>query len=159
MLPVAVGGYYWTIFTSRREYGNTITDSDPWETGPARRKKLWIAAIDQDVTAGADPSHPAFYLNDQELEAGNKRGFWVLDPCAQSGASCSTGDQCCTGFCRAGSAADGGAADGGTGLVCVPPPTTGCAQEYEKCTVTTDCCGAAQGFQCINGFCAQPPPK
>ncbi len=154
VLPVAVGGYYWTIFTSRREYGNTITDSDPWETGPARRKKLWIAAIDEDIVAGADPSHPAFYLDDQELEAGNMRGFWVLDPCAQNGGSCSTGDQCCTGFCRA-----GGAADGGAGLVCVAPPTTGCAQEYEKCNATSDCCSASQGFQCINGFCAQPPPK
>ena len=25
VLPVAVGGYYWTIFTSRREYGNTTS--------------------------------------------------------------------------------------------------------------------------------------
>ncbi len=154
VLPVAVGGYYWTIFTSRREYGNTITDPDAWESGPARRKKLWIAAIDQDVTPGQDPSHPAIYLNDQELEAGNMRGFWALDPCAQNGASCTTGDQCCTGFCRAGSAGDGGAS-----LVCVAPPATGCAQELEKCNVTTDCCGASLGYQCINGYCAEPPPK
>jgi hypothetical protein len=154
VLPVAVGGYYWTIFTSRREYGNTITDPDAWESGPARRKKLWIAAIDQDVTPGKDPSHPAIYLNDQELEAGNMRGFWALDPCAQNGASCSTGDQCCTGFCRAGSAADGGAS-----LVCVAPPSTGCAQEQEKCNATADCCGASLGYQCVNGYCAQPPPK
>ena len=26
ILPVAVGGYYWVVFTSLREYGNTITD-------------------------------------------------------------------------------------------------------------------------------------
>jgi Bacterial Ig-like domain (group 2)/WD40-like Beta Propeller Repeat len=154
VLPIAVGGYYWTVFTSRREYGNTITDADPWESGPARRKKLWIAAIDQDIKAGTDPSHPAFYLNDQEVEAGNMRGFWALDPCAQNGASCATGDQCCTGFCRAGSAADGGAA-----LVCVAPPATGCAQEYEKCSATSACCGASAGFQCVNGYCAQPAPK
>jgi hypothetical protein len=159
VLPVAVGGYYWTIFTSRREYGNTITDPDAWESGPSRRKKLWIAAIDQDAKAGTDPSHPAFYLNDQELEAGNMRGFWALDPCAQNGASCATGDQCCTGFCRAGIPADGGAGDAGTGLVCVAPPAMGCAKEYEKCAASSACCGASSGYQCINGFCAQPQPK
>ncbi len=87
------------------------------------------------------------------------RGFWALDPCAQNGASCVTGDQCCTGFCRAGTPADGGAGDAGTGLVCVPPPAMGCAQEYEKCAASTACCGASSGYQCINGFCAQPPPK
>ncbi|HEY3817296.1 MAG TPA: hypothetical protein VGL81_09005 [Polyangiaceae bacterium] len=26
----------------------------------------------------------------------------------------------------------------------------------EKCSTTADCCGASQGFQCINGFCATP---
>ena len=157
VLPVAVGGYYWIIFTSRREYGNTITDPDAWESGPARRKKLWVAAIDiRTSTPGQDPSHPAIYLNDQELEAGNMRGFWALDPCAQNGASCTTGDQCCTGFCRAGSAGSGG---DGVAVVCVAPPATGCAQELEKCSVTTDCCGASLGYQCINGYCAEPPPK
>jgi hypothetical protein len=152
VLPVAVGGYYWVVFTSRREYGNTITAPDPWQTGPAIRKKLWVAAIDLNPMPGKDPSHPAFYINDQELEAGNMRGFWTLDPCEANGLGCASGDQCCTGFCRTGTS------DGGTALVCVPPPTSGCAQEYEKCTTTADCCGASQGYQCINGYCAQPPP-
>ena len=148
-LPVAVGGYYWVVFTSRREYGNTITATDPWQTGPAIRKKLWVAAIDLNPKPGTDPSHPAFYINDQELAAGNMRGFWALDPCEQNGNSCSSGDECCTGFCRQ---VNG---DAGAQLVCIPPPM-GCAQEYEKCTVTADCCGASMGYQCINGFCAQP---
>jgi hypothetical protein len=153
VLPVAVGGYYWTIFTSRREYGNTITDPDAWETDPARRKKLWVAAIDLSFTAGKDPSHPAFYLDDQELEAGNMRGFWALDPCAKTGLGCTTGDQCCTGFCRAGSG------DAGSALVCVDPPAAGCAQEYEKCGAAMTCCGAAPGYECIDGYCARPAPK
>ena len=152
-LPVAVGGYYWVVFTSRRFYGNTIgpaTDPDPW--GSPRRKKLWVAAIDINPTPGKDPSHPAFYINDQELAAGNMRGFWALDPCKQNGNSCGSGDECCTGFCRQANV------DGGSALVCVPPPS-GCAQEFEKCNVTADCCGASQGFQCINGFCARPTPQ
>jgi hypothetical protein len=152
LLPVAAGGYYWVVFTSRREYGNTINAADPWQTGPAIRKKLWVAAIDINPKPGIDPSHPAFYINDQELAAGNMRGFWALDPCQANGISCSSGDECCTGFCRTAST------DGGTALVCVPPPASGCAQEFEKCTTTADCCGASQGFLCINGFCAQPAP-
>jgi len=149
VLPIAVGGYYWVVFTSRREYGNTITDPDAWETGPARRKKLWVSAIDLAPTPGTDPSHPAFYINDQELQAGNMRGFWVLDPCEANGLGCMSGDECCTGFCRQGSG------DGGAQLVCVTPPK-GCAQEYEKCTTSSDCCNSSDGYQCINGFCAQP---
>ena len=149
VLPVAVGGYYWVVFTSRREYGNTITDASdpghpsgggPFETYPATRKKLWVAALDINITPGKDPSHPAFYLPGQEPLAGNMRGFWALDPCGQSGTSCSSGDECCSGFCRQTSGSDGGAI-----LSCVPQPATGCSQEFEKCTASGDCCGAAQG--------------
>ena len=35
VLPVAVGGYYWVVFTSRRDYGNTIVTSDQ-EDQPAQ---------------------------------------------------------------------------------------------------------------------------
>jgi hypothetical protein len=156
VLPVAVGGYYWIVFTSRREYGNTLNtasgDGDAFETSPAKRKKLWVAAVDIGGKAGTDPSHPALYINDQELQAGNSRGFWALDPCQQNGTSCNSGDQCCAGFCRQDSV------DGGAQLTCVPPPM-GCAQANEKCTTTADCCGAAQGYECINGFCAMPTPQ
>ncbi len=162
-LPLAVGGYYWVVFTSRREYGNTITDTSdpghpdggagPFEAHPATRKKLWVAAIDINVTPGKDPSHPAFYLAGQEPLAGNMRGFWALDPCVQNGTSCVSGDQCCSGFCRETSANDGGPV-----LSCVAQPT-GCSQEFEKCAAASDCCGQAQGYQCINGYCAQPAPK
>jgi hypothetical protein len=162
VLPVAVGGYYWVVFTSRREYGNTITDTNdpghptgagPFETHPATRKKLWVAAVDLNIQPGVDPSHPAFYLDGQEALAGNMRGFWALDPCVQNGTSCGSGDECCSGFCRQSTGADGGQV-----LSCVPQPQ-GCSQEYEKCTTAADCCGVAQGYQCLNGYCAQPPPK
>ena len=150
--PVATGGYYWVVFTTRRAYGN-VAQGDPYESNSyspidhPTTKKLWIAAIDEKATGGADPSHPAFYLPGQELNAGNMRGYFVVAPCLPDGSACTTGDQCCNGFCRKPS--DGGA------LACTTV-TTGCSNEYEKCMQTSDCCGAPQGYTCINGLCARP---
>jgi hypothetical protein len=149
--PVASGGYYWVVFTSRRIYGNLIT-SKPWGSNGALGgpiKKLWVAAIDMNPAAGADPSHPAFYLPGQEIAAGNTRGFWVVDPCKANGKSCETGDECCNGFCR--KDPDGGA------LVCMDePPGSTCSQEFEKCTVDADCCDPTE--KCIAGKCSQAKP-
>lgn len=172
LLPVAVGGYYWVVFTSRRAYGNFISrgagsvtaggdipfDNSSDGNGHIKgfRKKLWVAAIDINGTPGGDISHPAFLLEGQEVEAGNMRGFWALDPCKSNGSSCDSGDECCGGFCRQVTHADGG-----SGNVCIPPPS-GCAQESEKCAVTADCCDAPTGALCLNGFCSiptPPPPK
>jgi hypothetical protein len=149
--PIASGGYYWVVFTSRRMYGNIAT-ADAYTTNQAAPipKKLWVAAIDINPTPGTDPSHPAFYLPGQELNAPNMRGFWVVDPCRANGSSCETGDECCNGFCRAPD-------DGGAGLVCGDKPP-GCAQELEKCTTTADCCGAGS-LTCINGTCSKPGPR
>jgi hypothetical protein len=147
---VASGGYFWVVFTSQRMYGNVLHGPPFVWGGP--QKKLWVAAIDMNAEPGVDPSHPAFYLPGQELGAGNMRGFWVVDPCRTDGASCDTGDECCNGFCRA-------ATPGGP-LACGPKPP-GCAYEFEACTVSTDCCGyltTGDGFNCVNGRCAQPPP-
>jgi hypothetical protein len=146
--PIASGGYYWVVFTSRRMYGN-VAAGDPYDTGDGTYpipKKLWVAAVNIGGTPGMDTSHPAFYLPGQELNAGNLRGFWVVNPCQQNGTSCLTGDQCCNGFCRPD--------DAGT-LVCTTQPP-GCSNEYEKCTTTADCCGQAQGYTCLNGYCASP---
>jgi hypothetical protein len=152
--PIASGGFYWIVFTSRRMYGN-IAQGDPYEVGDATHpvpKKLWVAAIDQHPKDNVDPSHPAFYLPGQELDAPNMRGFWVVDPCKSDGNACETGDECCGGFCRPG--------DKG-GLVCGQKPM-GCANEFERCAASSDCCGydpKGGGFECINGFCVQPPPN
>ena len=144
--PVASGGYYWVVFTSRRIYGNLLTAKQD----STDQKKLWVAAIDiNGGAAGADPSHPAFYLPGQELNAGNSRGFWVVDPCKPNGTTCETGDECCNGFCR--KAGDGGA------LVCQDkPPGTVCVQEFEKCTVDADCCDPK--YKCIANKCSRPDP-
>jgi hypothetical protein len=156
ILPEAVGGYFWVVFTSRRNYGNLV-NGDPYiGTGgnPSPRKKLWVAAIDIQnpevpYTKAVDLTHPAFYLEGQELASGNMRGFWSLDPCEANGQSCLTGDECCSGFCR-----QTNGPDGGTIFACVPP--SGCAQEGEKCVTAADCCGAGAGTQCIAGYCATP---
>ncbi|HEY8039472.1 MAG TPA: hypothetical protein VIF15_06745, partial [Polyangiaceae bacterium] len=153
--PVPSGGYAWVVFTSRRMYGN-VAQIDPFSSDPRdfdlsatpTTKKLWVAAIDLNAKAGTDPSHPAFYLPAQELLAGNSRGYWVVDPCQPNGTSCQTGDECCGGYCK----------DVDGGFVCSdqPPP---CSNLNDKCSQTSDCCGAAQGTQCINGRCAQPNPQ
>ncbi len=150
--PVPSGGYAWVVFTSRRLYGNVATQ-DPFLSDPRdynasigiTTKKLWVAAIDLNAPPGTDPSHPAFYLPAQELHACNSRGYWVVDPCEASGASCLTGDQCCSGYC--------GPAEGG--YVCGTQPA-GCAVLGNKCTVNSDCCGSTTGISCIDGFCAEP---
>jgi hypothetical protein len=146
VLPEAVGGYFWVVFTSHRSYGNTIASMAPGADGTADELgQLWVAAMDLSPTAGKDPSHPAFHLDGQEQTADNLRGFWVLDPCQGVGIACTGGDQCCSGFCRQVS---------GTNQ-CVSPPAQGCSNTLEACTFASDCCVSTN--QCINGHCAQAP--
>ncbi len=156
--PITSGGYAWVVFTSRRMYGN-VAQLAPWVSDPRdylwhdqiTDKKLWVAAVDLNATPGQDPSHPAFYLPAQELHAGNSRGYWSVEACRADGQTCQTGDQCCGGYCQPG-------ADGG--LVCSSQMPS-CSGQYEKCTTTSDCCGAAQGVTCINSVCSlsRPPPQ
>ena len=143
VLPEAVGGYFWVVFTSHRSYGNTLASKDNGD----QNGKLWVAALDIGATGAADPSHPAFYLDGQESGADNLRGFWVLDPCKDDGNGCLSGDECCGGYCRP---------DANGAYACASTPG-GCAHEYEKCVKAGDCCGADS--QCINGKCAGPAVK
>jgi hypothetical protein len=167
VLPLAVGGYYWVLFTSRRAYGNTHAPggtmltkdpantagkNDPWGTNsvPSWRKKIWIAAIDIDHSTKDDPSHPAFYLPGQEVESANMRAFAALAPCKPDGAACESGADCCNGFCRQVAPTDGGP----PALACIPPPNS-CSNIDEKCATAADCCDPTQ--QCINNRCSFPP--
>jgi hypothetical protein len=139
--PVAAGGYFWAFFTSRRQYGNVMTDSTvmppavPDPVFHAETKKIWVTAIS--IDAVGDPSHPAFYLPGQEAPSGNIRAFAALAPCAASGASCMSGIDCCGGYCTNGS--------------CGKPTT--CSMVDNKCTTTADCC-MGSGLKCIGGFCS-----
>lgn len=166
VLPVAVGGYYWVLFTSRRAYGNTIAPGgsvargdDKWgkpvgneDESPSPRKKIWLAPIDLDYAGKVDPSHPAIYLPGQELESGNMRAFAALEPCRGNGGSCESAAECCTGFCR-----QTGRDASGPVLQCVPPPENACSQEDEACAVAADCCNPRE--LCINKRCATPTPE
>lgn len=142
LLPIASGGYYWVMLTSRRTHGNVLTG------GRDSTKRLWVAALDLEGQGGVDMSHPPFYVEGQE-QAGNSRGFWALDPCRQDGEGCESGDQCCNGFCNP-SEADPNVFECGT------PDPGECADEFEACTTAADCCDPT--MECINGRCAQDEP-
>ncbi|MET0385564.1 MAG: hypothetical protein ABW321_06380 [Polyangiales bacterium] len=138
--PVAAGGYFWVFFSSKRSYGNLLV-VDPALQGP-EAKKIWVAAIDVDAAPGVDSSHPAFFLPNQELDSGNIRAFAALEPCRQEGAACTSGVDCCCGYCLA----EAGATQGSCG--CEP---NRCANYDEKCTSAADCCDP--DALCIGGFC------
>jgi hypothetical protein len=141
--PVASGGYIWVMFTSRRTYGNELT-GDRSET-----KRLWVSAFDLNAAPGVDPSHPAFYVPGQEMQSGNSRGFWALDPCKQDGQGCEGGDECCNGFCTP---------QGNPPAFICAPPQGGCAEEFDNCKTAADCCGN-QNLKCVGGKCTFVPPN
>ena len=154
VLPVASGGFAWVVFTSRRMYGNQLT-AVPFNSWPSSYdtndltqgtvKKLWVAAIDLDAPAGTDPSHPAFYVPGQEIVACNSRGFWVLDPCAQNGTDCTSGDQCCNGYCEP---------TGQNGALVCGSTTPTCGNEGDVCSTSSVCCN---GLRCVAGHCDEIP--
>ncbi len=127
--PVAAGGYYWVFFDSYRHYGNL-----------GLQRQLWGSAVDarSDGTYKVDPSHPPFYVTGQELGTGDHRAFTALDPCHADGASCTTGVDCCKGFCTNG--------------VCGLPQQPRCSNTDEACSAGQACCDTRE--QCISGFCA-----
>jgi hypothetical protein len=159
VMPVALGGYFWVFWTSRRTYGNIITTDPMAPLGgnsiDPDQKRIWAAAIDISTPGEefsgtfTDPSHPGFYLPGQG-ESGNIRAFAVLEPCQPVDGPCETGLDCCTGFCNV---------DPNTGQgVCVPEPAR-CAQEGEACQSNDDCCPpeetGGKTLYCIAGFCSQ----
>jgi hypothetical protein len=127
--PVAAGGYFWVFFDSYRHYGNQ-----------GLQRQLWGSAIDVSGAGKytADSSHPAFYVTGQELGTGNHRAFTALDPCHADGASCTTGVDCCGGFCT----------DGKCGA-----PQPRCSKADETCSAGHMCCDPS--LQCIGGYCEQ----
>jgi hypothetical protein len=169
--PVAAGGYFWVVFTSRRTYGNTLTgQAEPCQGACASDancatdscaatcacstatevKQLWVVAIDQNPQPGVDPSHAAFHLEGQDETNLAMRGYMSLPPCAANGQTCISGTDCCGGFCVANE-------DGGAPMCTSTPPV--CASDGDKCTTTADCCGAASGTTCINKVCSEPAPQ
>jgi hypothetical protein len=140
--PVGADGYFWVFFDSVRHYGSR-----------GLQRQLWGAALDisSDGTYTRDPSHPAFYVSGQEFGTGNHRAFAALDPCRKDGDKCSSGVDCCGGYCYV---------DGPAELVdpvgmCSPKMTV-CAKREERCVSSADCCAPDAGQPantCIAGFC------
>lgn len=154
--PVAAGGYFWVVFTSRRNYGNAYQGA---LADAPQVKQLWVAAIDTAIEPGKDPSHAAFRLPGQALtfvdgegkpqNSLNMTGHWALEPCKTDGLTCAAGSDCCGGFCEKKAGESTGSCKS------APPP---CSSEGDKCGKDDDCCGKADGARCIGGFCSQKPP-
>lgn len=146
VLPVEAGGYYWVVFHSRRMYGNIAVDN-PWDPMPNQScssktpptKKLWVAAIDKNWAAGADPSHPAFYLPGQELGAGNSEADWVNQQCAPTNASCDTDADCCQSP-QANTCQINLPVSGNVTRSC--KLASACKPAGQTCNVDADCCGS-----------------
>jgi hypothetical protein len=177
--PQTTGGYQWVVFMSRRMYGNIGVinpyASDPREAneidlGATPRypspKKLWVAAINTTPGAGTDPSYPAFYLEGQELYAGNSRGYWVLPQCIVPNATrstatvCTSNQDCCsTGTGTPASCTlDIPIASNPPIKHCVPNTAITCSGDGAACNVDGDCCNlVSEGARCSGGTCQVPP--
>jgi hypothetical protein len=161
VMPVAVGGYFWVFWTSIRDYGHKLQGRDPNGLTNAAldavKKRIWAAAIKPKLTpkgevktlpgALTDPSLPGFYVDGQS-ESGNVRAFAALNPCLDNGVSCSSGLDCCCGYCTMADGQDKGM------CTCEIPK---CAKINEKCKTSADCCPAANPAlpmpMCLGGYC------
>jgi hypothetical protein len=138
--PVERGGYFWVVFTSSRDWGNKITG-----TPNNGKKRLWVAAIDK-AGGTVDPSHPPFFLEGQEENTTNMRGFWALAACIPTKAqeTCAAGFECCSGFCDKG--------------VCVDSGQVACKGVGEKCGGDAECCNFPS-VKCVAGTCQAAIPR
>jgi hypothetical protein len=148
--PVAAGGYFWIFFDAVRHYGNQ-----------GQQRQIWGAAIDiaADGSYSVDRSHPAYYLPGQEFGTGNHRAFAALDPCKMNGDSCTSGTDCCGGFCYV-KMPSGEFMSEPVGSCTDNTPM--CANTNDRCKTNADCCPPGPGDppkSCIAGFCAvvRPP--
>jgi hypothetical protein len=135
-VPVASGGYFWLVFVSERQYGNTLTNQDV----ATRTKQLWVTAINPFPQPGQDPSHPAFWLPGQELNNNNMRGYAALNECKEIGETCEAGYDCCSGFCVE-----------IDGVFVCDDEVPMCSPNESACEVDEDCCDPEA--ECIAGFC------
>ena len=139
--PLRAGGYFWLVYVSKRNYGNTLMG--------ANRQQLWVTAISDPPTAN-DPSHPSFYMRGQEICGKSENAYYALDPCKDLGAGCVSGVDCCNGQCIK---------DPDTNqYVCGEPPPPGqCSEDGNGCESHADCCNFPS-VKCIDGYCQHPPP-
>jgi hypothetical protein len=179
MLPQAAAGYRWAVFTSTRPYGNLfnttgqqdysdVTSYSPMLTYSQIQSMLWVAAVDDTPSAGADRSHPAFLLPNQNYSENaasgfiNERGYWVAEACRPVGTSnasrCDVDEDCCggssnpkTAVCRI----DAPPSKPPTRHCAAVPTANTCFQEDAACSASDECC---MGLICDDGLCKEPPP-
>ena len=159
VLPDAIGGYRWVIFTSPRSYGNQLNQIGA--TGPTHfscaATMLWVSALDNATASATDRSHPAFFLPGQNIlpiatqdHYINERGYLVRPPCKTTGLSCSSSDECCGGTaCRVNAIPMSGAPT----KVC--KGAADCSQAGGACLTAADCCGT--GSSCVAQKCVAVP--
>ena len=136
-VPVASGGYFWLVFVSERQYGNTLTNQDV----NTRTKQLWVTAIDINAPLGVDPSHPGFWLPGQELNNNNMRGYAALNECKEIGETCEAGYDCCSGYC----------VETMPGVFTCSDDVPMCSPNGSACETAADCCDPEAS--CIGGYC------
>jgi hypothetical protein len=168
-LPFSAGGYRWVIFTSPRAYGNQLNARNA--TGltathfTCAASMLWVSALTDTPANGTDRSNPAFLLPGQNMGLAtsvnhyiNERGYLVPTQCKNSGASCTTDDDCCgsdtsppTAACRAPSGWT--PASGPPAKTCAATGGT-CSNAGGSCNSPADCCNSVA---CVGYKCAAPP--
>ncbi|WAS92309.1 hypothetical protein [Nannocystis punicea] len=136
--PLRAGGYFWVVFMSRRDYGNTLVG--------ANRQQLWITAINDPPNAGTDPSNPPFYVRGQEDCALSENAYFAPDPCIEEpNKVCESGIDCCSGHCIQ------------MGELKVCGEKGPCSEAGNACESDADCC--EPGTPCIDGYCQQVFPQ
>lgn len=66
--PLPDDDIYWLTFSSKRDYGDVMTDG---------YSQIWVTAFNPETAAqGTDPSAPAFWLSNQDVETSNHSTYW-----------------------------------------------------------------------------------
>jgi hypothetical protein len=138
--PLRAGGYFWVVFMTRRDYGNTLVG--------ANRQQLWMTAISDPPTAFPDPSNPPFYVRGQEDCALSENAYFAPDPCKdEPDATCESGIDCCDGHCVFD--------ENLNKKVCGEKGE--CSLGGNKCETADDCC--EPGTPCVDGYCEEVFPQ
>ncbi|MDP6933587.1 MAG: hypothetical protein QGG40_11755, partial [Myxococcota bacterium] len=66
--PLPDDDVFWITFSSKRPYGDLLVDGEC---------QVWVAAFDPQLALlGQDPSSPAFWLPNQDIETANHSTYW-----------------------------------------------------------------------------------
>jgi len=173
MLPTVAGGYRWAVFTSTRPYGNLLNVAGT--SAENYSAQVWIAAVDDSVSAGGDRSHPAFWLPNQNIQLpatnrkySNERAFWALDSCKPAAVSnatatstnlCQEAADCCGALTMPPTAACKLDFPVGSPAIrhCVQVAGNTCVPDGGACTTPNECCNFPTTI-CANSICIVPPP-